>query len=197
MCYYDTYSLKIKEVNVTDKTKKAVVRHKDNPFLEELDLTVRTKQVKVSKLGKDNNVLVDRDTGEEQGTFVGTFKRVDDEQFLKLFTANIALTFELKAAGIKAFNVVCWMMQNKAIERDLITIDKYVLEDFNEEHNKKLSRAVLYRGLDNLIENKILARARREGDYFINPNFMFNGDRIVFATVIERANKQNKQIGEE
>lgn len=182
---------------MTDKTKKAVVRHKDNPFLEELDLTVRTKQVKVSKLGKDNNVLVDRDTGEEQGTFVGTFKRVDDEQFLKLFTANIALTFELKAAGIKAFNVVCWMMQNKAIERDLITIDKYVLEDFNEEHNKKLSRAVLYRGLDNLIENKILARARREGDYFINPNFMFNGDRIVFATVIERANKQNKQIGEE
>uniref|UniRef100_UPI001BD33880 hypothetical protein n=1 Tax=Vibrio crassostreae TaxID=246167 RepID=UPI001BD33880 len=134
--------------------KKELVRHKENPFIEDLNVSVRTKQIKVSKLGKENNVLVDQDSGEEKGTFVGTFKKVDDEQFLKLFTANIALTFELKAAGIKAFNVVCWMMQNKAIERDLITIDKYVLEDFNEEHNKKLSRAVLYRGIDNLIENK-------------------------------------------
>lgn len=177
---------------MTEK-KKELVRHKENPFIEDLNVSVRTKQIKVSKLGKDNNVLVDRETGEEQGTFVGTFKRVDDENFLKLFTANIALTFELKAAGIKAFNVVCWMMQRKAIDRDLITIDKYTLEDFNEEHNKKLSRAVLYRGIDDLIENQIIARARKEGDYFINPNFMFNGDRIVFATVIERKNKlENK-----
>lgn len=170
--------------------KKEVVRHLENPFLESLDVKVRTKQIKVSKIGKDNNILMNQDTGEAQGTYVGTYKRVDDEQFLKLFTANIALTFDLKAAGIKAFNVVCWMMQQKAIDRDLLTIDKYVLEDFNAEHNKKLSRAVLYRGLDDLIENKILARARREGDYFVNPNFIFNGDRIVFATIIERKREE-------
>jgi hypothetical protein len=26
----------------------------------------------------------------------------------------------------------------------------------------------------------------RQGWYFINPNFLFNGDRIAFTTVIER-----------
>ncbi len=171
------------------KETKEIIRHTENPFIESMDISVRTKQIKVQKLGKDRNVLIDQE-GEQHGTYVGTYKKVDDEQFLKLFTANIALTFELKAAGIKAFNIVCWLMQEKAIERDLITIDKYTLEDFNKQHNKKLSRAVLYRGIDDLINNKIIARARREGDYFINPSFMFNGDRIVFATVIERKNQR-------
>jgi len=180
----------------TTETKKEIVRYKENPFLENMSITVRKKQVKISKLGKDENILVNENTGEVAGTMISTFKKVDDEQFLKLFTANIALTFDLKAAGIKAFNVVCWLMQNKAIERDQITIDKYVLEDFNGAHNKKLSKAVLYRGLDDLISNKILARCRREGDYFINPAFMFNGDRIVFATVIERKLKEEPKEDE-
>lgn len=172
--------------------KKEIIRYKENPYLENMSITVRKKQVQISKIGKDNNVLINEGTGEVQGTMISTFKKVDDEQFLKLFTANIALTFDLKAAGIKAFNVVCWLMQKRGIERDQLTIDKYVLEDFNEAHNKKLSKSVLYRGIDDLISNKILARCRKEGDYFINPSFMFNGDRIVFATVIER-NKENKE----
>lgn len=181
-----------------NKKKKEIIRHKENPYLKDLELKVRSKQVRVSKLGEKDDVLVNQGTGEVKGTVVSTFKKVDEEQFLKLFSANIALTFDLKAAGIKAFNVVCWLMQQKAIERDVITIDKYVLEDFNEVHNKKLSRAVLYRGLENLIENKILARARREADYFINPNFIFNGDRIIFATVIERQkDEQEDQSNEE
>lgn len=33
---------------------------------------------------------------------------------------------------------------------------------------------------------KIIAKHLRAGDYYINPNFVFNGDRIAFSTVIER-----------
>ena len=171
--------------------KKEITRYKENPFLEDLDIQIRSKNVKVSKLGKQDNIsLVNEDTGEHHGTFIGTTKRVDEEQFLKLFTSNIAMTFDLKAAGIKAFNVLCFVMQNTAIEKDKIFIDKYVLEDFNDCHNKKLSKTVLYRGLGELINSKIIARAQREGEYFMNPNFCFNGDRIVFTTVIEKKEKE-------
>lgn len=167
--------------------KNEIVRHKENPFIQELDIKVRSKRVKVSKLGKQDNInLINEDTGEHHGTYIGTTKRVDEEQFLKLFTANIAMTFDLKAAGIKAFNVLCFVMQKTAIEKDKIFIDKYVMEEFNEEHNKKLSKAVLYRGLTELIESSIIARSQREGEYFINPNFVFNGDRIIFSTIIEK-----------
>lgn len=174
--------------------KTEIVRHKTNPFIDDLNIKIRHKNVKVSKLGKKDNIdLVNTDTGEHHGTYIGTTKRVDEEQFLKLFTANIAMTFDLKAAGIKAFNVLCWVMQNTAIERDKVFIDKYVMDDFNEVHNKKMSKTVLYRGLNELINTQIIARSQREGEYFINPNFVFNGDRIVFTTVIEKKQIEEQQ----
>lgn len=163
-----------------------IVRHEENPFIEHMHLSIRSKNIKLSKIGKSNAVdLVNTETGEHHGTYIGTTKRVDNEQFIKLFTANLALTFDLKAAGIKAFNVLCFVMENK-IEKDKVIIDKLVLDDFNKRYEKKLSKTVLYRGISELIENQIIARSLREAEYFINPNFVFNGDRVVFATIIER-----------
>jgi hypothetical protein len=179
---------------MVEKVKKELVRYKENPFLEDLNIRVRSKNVRVSKMGKKENIdLINQETGEHHGSFITTTKRVDEEQFLKLFTSNIAMTFDLKAAGIKAFNVLCFVMQQKAIEKDKIFIDKFVLEEFNEVYTKKLSRSVLYKGIKELIENKILARSQREGEYFINPNFVFNGDRIVFTHIIEKKQIEEQQ----
>src|SRR5690554_2806836 len=178
------------------KDMSKIERFKENPFIEDMHLTVRSKNIKLSRLGKSGTVeAIDMNTGEHHGTYIGLIKRVDEEQFVKLFVSNIALTFDLKAAGIKAFNVLMYVMQN-TIEKDKVFIDRLVLDDFNEIFQKKLSRAVLYRGLVELVECKIIARSLREGEYFINPNFVFNGDRIVFATIIEKK-KTEKQIKEE
>ena len=178
---------------MSKKSTTELIRYKENPFIEDLKISVRNKNVRISKMGKKDNVaMVDMDTGQKHGTYIGTRKLVDSELFLKLFTGNIALTFDLKSAGIKAFNVVCWVMQSTSIEKDKIFIDKYVMEDFNDVHNKKLSKAVLYRGLTELIDNKIIARSKREGEYFINPAFVFNGDRLVFTTIIEKEKSDTK-----
>jgi hypothetical protein len=40
--------------------------------------------------------------------------------------------------------------------------------------------------LRDLEKAQILARTLRKGRYFINPNFVFNGDRIAFTTLLER-----------
>ncbi|OUR61668.1 hypothetical protein A9Q74_08595 [Colwellia sp. 39_35_sub15_T18] len=172
---------------MSEKSSVKLTRYKINPFVKDLEISVRNKNIRISKTGKKDNVaLVDMDSGDKKGTYISTKKLVDSESFLKLFTGNIALTFDLKSAGIKAFNVVCWVMQNSSIDKDLIIIDKYTVEDFNEIHKKKLSKPVLYRGLKELIINKIIARSQREGDYFINPAIVFNGDRLVFTTIIGR-----------
>ncbi len=83
-----------------------IIRHDHNPFIERMVVPIKGQAVKMSKLGKDDNILVNQSTGEIQGTHITTYKKVDAEQFVKLFTANIALTFDLKAAGIKAFNIL-------------------------------------------------------------------------------------------
>lgn len=171
-----------------------VERHDTNPFLDNMVVPLKGKQVRLSRLGKDNNIIINESTGETQGTAITTYRKVDSEKFVKLFTANIGFTFDLTSPGIKAFTVLIWAVQNKALEKDEIYLDSFVLNDFidsQQDKTLKLSAATFKRGLSELVKAQIIARTRRQGQYFINPNFMFNGDRIAFTTLIERYDDHN------
>ncbi len=172
-------------------------RYKTNPFLEGMIVPVKGKQVRLSRLGRDENILVNQNTGEVQGTHVTTYKRVDGEQFVKLFTANIALTFDLSAQGIKAFNVLMWAMQKQSVSKDEVFLDTHIREEFLAVYNDKdkpikLSQPTFARGLAELTKAQIIAKTIRQGVYWINPNFAFNGDRIAFTTLIERQSNNEK-----
>ena len=170
----------------------SVVRYKTNPFLSDLVVNLREKQVRLGPLGKDSHVLVNESTGQTQGTHLVTYRYVDNEQFLKLFTRNIALTFDLTSPGIKAFNVLCWAVQAGALAKDGVALDSFALEDFLAAHQgrnppiKDFSIATFKRGLAELETAKLIAKTVRKGRYFVNPSFVFNGDRVAFSTVIER-----------
>jgi hypothetical protein len=168
-----------------------IIRYSENPFMEGMTVPTKGRAVRISKIGGSDDVLVNQHTGEVSGTHVTTYKKVDSEQFVKLFTANIALTFGLKSAGIKAMNVVIWTVQHNAISKDQIDLEKFTLELFLRAHSDlsppiKLSLATFTRGITELEKANIIAKTLKKGRYFINPNFVFNGDRIAFTTVIER-----------
>lgn len=168
--------------------RKQTVRYEENPFIADMVVPMKGRRVKVSLLGHSDNVLVNQTTGEVSGTHITTVKSVDSAQFIKLFTANIALTFELGAAGIKCFGVLAWVLQDRSITKDLVPLDKFVLDEFLKSQAEKLamSLATFSRGLAELEKAKIIAKHVRQGFYFINPNFVFNGDRVAFTTIIER-----------
>lgn len=168
-------------------SENEVTRYDENPFLKDLIIKTKSKSIKLSRLGKDDNVLINQSTGEVQGTHVTTYKQVDNDEFVKLFTQNIGMIFGLKSCGIKAFNVLIHTLSKTAINKDLVVLDKYALERFIKEMpNHKISKSTFDRGLRDLEDAKIIARHTREGWYFINPNFVFNGDRVAFTQVIQR-----------
>lgn len=173
-------------------------RYKSNPFLQDMIIPAKGKQIRLSSLGNENNILVNQSTGEVHGTHVTTYKKVDGEQFVKLFTANIALTFDLSAQGIKAFSVLMWAIQYGCIAKDEVYLDTHTREEFieahgNEEKPLRLSQPTFARGLAELTKAQIIAKTLRQGVYWINPNFVFNGDRIAFTTVIEKKKSSQKQ----
>lgn len=180
----------------------SVVRYKTNPFLDDLVVNLREKQVRLGPLGKDSHILVNQATGSAQGTHLVTYRRVDSEQFLKLFTKNIALTFDLTSPGIKAFNVLCWAVQVGALAKDEVALDSYALEEFLAAHSdrdpplKAFSIATFKRGLSELETAKLIAKTLRKGRYFVNPSFVFNGDRVAFSTVIERTKPSYQELAE-
>ena len=103
------------------------------------------------------------------------------------------MTFDLSAQGIKAFTVLMWAIQNRSISKDEIYLDTHTREDFIEAHqgsekHLRLSQPTFARGLAELTKAQIIAKTIRQGAYWINPNFVFNGDRVAFTTLIERKN---------
>lgn len=165
----------------------SIERYKENPFLKDLDLIISSKRIVISQMGRDDLVLVNQATGEMTGTSVVTHKKVDNEEFVKLFSRNIALTFDLTSAGIKALNILIWAVQNTAIHKDVVALDQLAFDDFMAcNPDLKLTLRTFQRGLTELEGAKIVAKTMRKGFYYINPNFVFNGDRIAFTTLIER-----------
>nr|MCD4355936.1 replication/maintenance protein RepL [Escherichia coli] len=100
--------------------------------------------------------------------------------------------FELTQAGQKALFVLFWAVQNKT-NNDLVLLDQYTLNDFiNENKGLSMSLPTFKRGLGELVKSQILAMNKRKGFYYINPNFVFNGDRVAFTTVLEMNKSSHK-----
>ena len=173
------------------------IRHKTNPFIDEMVIPVGSKNVQISTLGSEHNILVNQHTGEVSGTHVIARKKVDTTKFLKTFADYMAFTFDLTRAGNKTLRVVMWAMQEQAVSKDTVILDKHAHQDFLACHGfsekegrsskiPSLSYPTFARGLGELEKAKIIAKTVRAGTYFINPSCMFNGDRIAFTTLIER-----------
>jgi len=149
-------------------------------------------------MGKNGDTsILHHASGELSGTQLITYKQVDDEEFVKLFAKNISLTFDLTAAGNKALVLLIWAVQYTAIEKDLIALDSFAHHDFLNKHadkGLKLSMGTFKRGLRELEGAEIIAKAERAGFYFINPSFVFNGDRIAFTKIIERKSANGEQM---
>lgn len=163
--------------------RKKIVRYTQNPFTEEFFIQKSKKQINISNMGS-NISLLDNDTGEIQGTHISTYKEVDAEEFVKIFTGNLALVFGLTSSGIKALTVLLFCVQHYAMDSDVVLINKYTLDEFVKNTDHQLSLATLYRGLEELEKNKIIAKHAIVGRYFINPNFCFNGNRIKYSTTV-------------
>jgi hypothetical protein len=176
-----------------------MIKHSENPFLNTDEISFKNKQVRISVTGKDQNILINQETGETNATHVIAYKKVDDGEFVKVFTANIALTFGLSSAGQKVFNMLLHVVQKTAIGRDKIYLNDLTRSEFSQDFKVKLSNPTFYRGLAELITSKIIARSVDVNIYFINPHLVFNGDRIAFTQSYERVKKEKtlKKINNE
>lgn len=152
-------------------TRKSAV-FKTNPFMNDLILKVRSKHLTVAR----GSSLVDSSTGEITGvTEVSQVVPVDATAFVKLYVANISAFFDFSRAGLKAFGVLMHAVQQHP-STDLVYMDLSAAPD-----ELRVSKQTFYRGVQELIENKFVARHVSPGWWYVNPNLFFNGDRVRFV----------------
>lgn len=170
-------------------------RYDSNPFYADMIIPIKGKSIRVGgldivskTLGRDNEVsVVDKNTGEDMGTAVSVFRKVDSQNFMKIFTHNIGHIFSLPTSGIKALTILIWRAQ-AYIKKDEILIDKYVIDEFFKYHPNHsrvgFSEPNIHKGMRELCEANIIAKTKRKGWYYLNPDFMFNGDRVDFVETL-------------
>lgn len=161
------------DLSKTSGGVRQATKYEVNPFIEKLTVKTRGRKVTVAR----GSTLVDMNTGEIEGvTEIAQIVEVDEGQFIKLFTKDLAIWFDLNKAGMRVFGALLTVVQNSAIGRDLVYFDH--ASDSAKEF--KISKATFYRGMDELLEKGFIARHKSAGWYFTNPAMFFNGNRARF-----------------
>ncbi len=135
-------------------------------------------------------------SGEEiSAGVIGQIKNVDTEEFIKLYTKNLGVLFELSSRAQKALIAVfCAVQQFK--DQAHIFLPYHIATEFYEKLGiiKIPSRTTFSTGISDLINMSFLA-AHYNGDgwYWTNPNLIFNGNRVRFVTEYRVKIKEEKE----
>jgi predicted transcriptional regulator len=183
-----------KQITKLDGDRKVGVRNGPkydvNPFIDRLVVKTRGRKVTVAR----GSTLVDLQTGEIQGmTEIAQVVEVDEGQFVKLFTKDLAFWFDLNKSALRVFGALLVTVQKESIGRDLVFFD------YTNDQTKEfgMSKQTFYRGVEELMEKGFIARHRSPGWYFINPAMFFNGNRARFVKEYRKKNDQQIDIFEE
>lgn len=130
----------------------------------------RRAQIGSAKKG----MVFDDDNGEilgHGGAIMYEFEEVDKERFVKLYLAGLKSAVGMSKAGLEVFQMVYdQMRENK--ERDYVLLS--VL-------SSGMGERAFHRGMKELIDRKFLFRAEVPGMFWVNIQYMFNGNRLAFV----------------
>lgn len=153
-------------------TRRGVVLYDKNPFV--LSMTTKTRRI-TNKRG--DMMLVNKDTGEVQTNIAGFWEaeEVDSTKFVKLFINGVKALAELTNAGTRVFELLYIELQNH------IGKDEVYLSYTAMEKTTSMSRTTFSRGVKELVEKKFIAPSVAPGKYYVNPDYLWNGDRLTFV----------------
>jgi len=95
----------------------------------------------------------------------------DSLQYIKLFTGSCSGLLELSFVGLRVVIYSCLVLP---VRRDVVS-----LNPADVCLMLSISNSSFYRAIDELVDKKIMARKLGSTiEYWINPNVLFNGNRI-------------------
>lgn len=155
--------------------KKGVSAYSKNPFWKPQTIDVGTKKVTIS-----GGFVTNLESGETvQHAGIHKVEYVDEDRFVKLFTQNLKVFFDLTSASQKVLQCVLATLQEN-VGSEGIFLPWFAVEDYSKAHDLKISRATFHRALREMLEKGFLAESENQNFYWINPHLFFNGNRMVF-----------------
>jgi hypothetical protein len=160
------------------RTRRGLKLYETNPF----QIVIETKKKAVYNKNKDM-ALIHGVTGEMQqlGGFV-SYKEVSAEKFVQLFIAGVKQLQELTNAGVRVFTVLYSAVQDN-MGKDLL----YLSYSAIDQTTNPMGLTTYNRGMKELISKGFIAPTTHQGMFWLNPNYIYNGDRMRFVQEYRKA----------
>ena len=161
-----------------------------NPLVEPQQLKTKRRLVKSGR----SEDLVNSATGEITGVAaIHQIEERDDAEFVKVFAAGVAATYELTKTAQRVFQVVLDQYQRTPMSRGYA--DSVELFWFGSGINGRdagMSERTWMRGLKELLEKRFLW-AKSPTSFWTNPALFFKGDRVLFIKEYRRRKPASAQ----
>lgn len=155
-----------------EKPHKPRKLYATNPSVPAASDIAKRKRVQLGDERK--GVVIDNSSGEmlnPAGAAFYEYEEVDKERFVKLYLAGLKQAVGLSKAALAVFQLVYdQMRENKG--RDYVLLSPL---------SCGLSQPTYSRGLSEMIDRGFLFRSEVAGQFWVNIQFMFNGDRLAFV----------------
>lgn len=166
--------------------KKGIPVYAANPSIPDAGAITRKKPVRVGDNKK--GFIADKSSGEVisiGGMGFYEYEEVDTTKFIKLFAGGFRTTKNLSKAGTMILELVYQEVLNTP-NADQIQLSFYSVS----QKIPAISERTYQRGIRDLVDRELLFKSHCEGAFFINVNYIFNGDRLGFI----KGYKRNKAL---
>lgn len=164
------------------KSRRGLPVYRQNPSVSSAIATSKTGVKRISNPMGNEMIIAHSHTGEiVAGVDVGFHQRVkvDKTQFVKLYITGVSAFVGLSKAGASALEMVI-SETHKNPGKDRIYLSPLMADEL-----WGVTKRTYLRGMKELIEKEILFEYIEDNWYFINVNYMFNGDRLAFLKTYE------------
>jgi hypothetical protein len=176
--------MRLQENQNEQKSKRGLVKYESNPFVIAAAINTKSGVKRISNKDGNRMMIVSENTGEIVAP-AGFWQaqEVDKTQFVKLYINGVKAFRDLTGAGTKVFEILYLKVQEN-IGKDylylsFVEIDQQVV---------KISKATFMKGMKELILKGFLAESLAQNKYFLNPDYMWNGDRLAFVKEYRKTN---------
>lgn len=154
-----------------------------NPLMEPQQVTSKRRYVRSGHAEE----LINPRTGEVHG--VATIHQVeerDDAEFVKVFAAGVAASYELTKTAQRVFQVVLDQYQRTPMSRGFADyVNLFWFEDGIDGRTVGMSEYTFKRGLRELIDKRFI-HPKDSASFWTNPALFFKGDRVMFVKEYRR-----------
>lgn len=161
-----------------------------NPLVDPQEIRSKRRYVKSGRTDE----LLSTTTGEVIGvSAIHQIEERDDAEFVKVFAAGVAASYDLSKTAQRVFQVVLDQYQRTPMSRGFADyVNLFWFGDGIEGRDVGMSEKTFQRGLKELIEKRFVY-PKDSASFWTNPALFFKGDRVMFIKEYRRKKSDTDQ----